>query len=94
MQIYNWYPDLYRNKSEAPEEIHDVFNPNLIGVKCFGVHDADKEHIGHLKYYPEAGFPFVYYPYLNQQRYKSPLVFVQFESATPGVVIMVKSSPF
>jgi hypothetical protein len=36
------------------------------------------------------GFPGFYYPYLNQDHYLSPLVFIQFRNITPGVLIQVR----
>ena len=36
-RIYGWLPQLYANKSEAPEEFRDRFHEKHIGVKCFGI---------------------------------------------------------
>ena len=45
--------------------------------------------MGPLTYHPPDGFPFKYYPFLNQQGYRSPLMFVRFEEPVPGIMLMI-----
>lgn len=49
----------------------------------------DKENIGPLEYYPQAGFPIKFYPYTVQEGYRPPLVMVKFAFPRNGHVIMV-----
>ncbi len=50
---------------------------------------VDQENIGRITFWPPNGFPFAYYPYMNQEGYRQPIVFARFENATNGVVINV-----
>ena len=55
-----------------------------VWVECQGVSDADKHALDgkEIKYFPNSqGFPTYYFPYLkeNKDKYKSPLVAVQFK---------------
>jgi sodium/potassium-transporting ATPase subunit beta len=50
---------------------------------------ADRENIGAITYWPHNGFHFKYFPFRNQQGYRSPLVFVRFEEPHPGVLLLV-----
>lgn len=45
--------------------------------------------MGKVTFYPPNGFPFFYYPYLNQEGYRQPLVFAHFERPKNGVLIQV-----
>ena len=49
----------------------------------------DQENIGMINYYPPNGFPFYYYPYVNQEGYRQPIIFARFENATNGVLINI-----
>jgi sodium/potassium-transporting ATPase subunit beta len=40
-------------------------------------------------YSPPSGFHFKYFPYRNQQGYRSPLVFVRFDDPNPAQLYMV-----
>ncbi|XP_023349243.1 sodium/potassium-transporting ATPase subunit beta-2 [Eurytemora carolleeae] len=62
----------------------------MIWLSCEGETAADEEHMGKVHYVPWQGFPGYYYPYLNQQHYLSPIVFIQFRNITPGVLIQVR----
>jgi len=35
-KVNNWVPENYESIDEVPEEIKDVWQPNVITVKCFG----------------------------------------------------------
>ena len=87
-KIFGWEPNLY-NSTDAPPQLGSRFDKNYIGVTCEGENPIDKENIGPLAYYPDGGFPYYYYPYLNQEGYRQPLVMVRFLKPTNGIVINV-----
>jgi sodium/potassium-transporting ATPase subunit beta len=87
-KIFNWEPDLY-DETDFPSELGNRTNSQYIGVTCEGENPIDQENIGPLKYWPPEGFPRYYYPYRNQEGYRSPLVMVKFAKLTNGVVINV-----
>ena len=87
-KIFEWKPMLY-NASERPPELGNRWDPDYIGVSCHGENPIDQENIGPIEYFPAKGFPKNYYPYLNQEGYRSPLVMVKFSKPTNGVVINV-----
>jgi len=55
---------------------------------------ADKDMLGDIIYYPSNGFPFKYFPYRNQQGYRSPLVFVRFDNPKPAQLFMITCKVF
>lgn len=87
-KIFSWMPVPY-NESNRPPELGDRWDPAHIGVSCHGENPIDQENIGELEYFPPKGFPIHFYPYLNQEGYRSPLVMVKFVKPTNGVVINV-----
>ena len=87
-KIFDWMPVPY-NESQRPPELGNRWDPGHVGVTCEGENPIDQENIGPLEYYPAKGFPIYYYPYLNQEGYRSPLVMVKFVKPTNGVVINV-----
>lgn len=89
-KIYNWRPEMYETIDEVPDEIKPYWHPDYIGITCNGRYDQDYENIGNLTYWPSAGFPRHYYPFLNQEGYRSPLVMMKFDNAVNGVVINVE----
>ncbi|KAI8772347.1 sodium/potassium-transporting ATPase subunit beta isoform X2, partial [Biomphalaria glabrata] len=97
-KVYGWTPNPWtkteiRTESEVPEYIQNIYTPDQIWVHCHGENAGDVDNLGHaseIKYYPQQGFPVAYYPYLNQENYRSPLVFVQFQNLTKHVGIMVE----
>lgn len=66
---------------------------DYLKIKCDGEHAADKDNIGPIEYYPKQGYDLKYFPYLNQENYLSPLVFVKFLKPTTGVLIQVVCKP-
>ena len=52
-------------------------------------YDADFENIGNITIYPLEGLPTFFYPYLNQEGYRSPLMMIKFNKPINGVVINV-----
>ncbi|KAK3575807.1 hypothetical protein CHS0354_000027 [Potamilus streckersoni] len=87
-KIYDWIPELYTNDT-VPDEIRANWAENYVTVQCEGENPADKDNIGPLLYYPPNGFHIKYFPFRNQQGYRSPLVFVRFDEPKTGVIIMV-----
>lgn len=53
--------------------------PGYISVSCEGENDGDRDNINKVTFYPPGGFPAYFYPYYNQDGYKSPLVMAQFD---------------
>lgn len=87
-KIFDWYPVPY-NESNRPPQLGDRWSPGHVGVTCEGENPIDQENIGPLQFWPPQGFPIYYYPYLNQEGYRAPLVMVKFVRPTNGVVINV-----
>merc|ERR1712137_76210 len=87
-RIYDWLPEPFSNNS-VPAHIRDSWTEYAVTVQCEGENPSDKDNIGEIIYYPSNGFHFKYFPYRNQQGYRSPLVFVRFDSPNPAVLIMV-----
>jgi len=87
-KIFNWEPDLY-SYGERPAEVGDRYDEDHIGFSCEGEFPADRENLGNITYEPERGFPKYFYPYLNQEGYRSPLVMVRFTSPANGMVLNV-----
>ncbi|KAJ8310704.1 hypothetical protein KUTeg_012569 [Tegillarca granosa] len=92
-KIYNWFPENYDNDS-IPAEIRDMHESWYITVKCEGENPSDKDNIGEIIYYPKQGFHFKYFPYRNQQGFRSPIVMAQFLRPEPGVLIMVECKAY
>ena len=92
IQIYGWEPELYDNSTNPPESagLGERWDENHVAVNCEGENPADKENMGPLVFRPELGFHRRYFPYLNQEGYRQPLVFVQFQQPKNGVLIQVR----
>ncbi len=68
-----------------------VRDKNQVWLDCQGENPADVEAMGTLRYFPEErGFPSVYFPYMNQDNYESPVVAVQFLNATLGQLLHIE----
>ena len=50
----------------------------------------DMENIGNVTYIPQWGLPTYFFPYLNQEGYRSPLMMVKFENPANGVAISIQ----
>ncbi|KAL5005399.1 hypothetical protein ScPMuIL_018855 [Solemya velum] len=87
-KIFAWMPEEYTNET-VPDSIRGHWSQYFVTVDCYGENDSDKDNMGALTYYPSMGFHYKYFPFRNQQGYRSPLVFVRFENPTPGVLLMV-----
>lgn len=90
-RIFEWRPETYEdaNETEIPNSLRSRFQPNHIGVTCEGRYPLDDENIGNITYHPPEGFPRFFYPYLNQEGYRSPLVMIQFQNPVNGILINV-----
>ena len=47
-------------------------------IDCVGENPADQENLGPVLYHPTRGISANYFPYLNQEGYLSPAIFVEF----------------
>lgn len=88
-RIYGWKPEPYDSKPKdypagAP------FSPGNIQITCEGQHDADKEHIGEVEYFPSSGIETKYYPFLNQPGYQSPYIMVHFKNPRLNTLVYVE----
>jgi len=70
---------------------------NTVWVSCDGENPGDRENIGPLSFFAPgfggenfAGIPGFYFPYMNQEGYQPPFVFVRFENPQPHVLIQVE----
>ncbi|KAK2182302.1 hypothetical protein NP493_360g01017 [Ridgeia piscesae] len=87
-KVYGWEPEMASNDSSlAPSQ--GAFFPDSIGITCEGTYDSDKELVGPVEIYPKTGFPAHFFPYLNQEGYVSPLVFIRFTKPATDVTISV-----
>ena len=74
--------DMRKDQSRGPRR--------YIYITCQGQNPIDKENIGPIKFYPEPGIRDYYFPFRNQDNYKSPFVFAQFTNPSHGLVINVE----
>lgn len=90
-KIYDWRPKLYNNETHPPESagLGDRWDEDWVAVNCEGENPADAENMGEIEFHPALGFHKRYFPYLNQEGYRQPLVFVQFKNPKNGVLIQV-----
>lgn len=65
-----------------------------VKIFCVLQNPADKDNIGPIEYYPQGGFHFKYFPFRNQQAYRSPLVMARFIRPHPGVLVMVQCKAY
>ena len=52
-------------------------------------YDDDKDKVGPIEVFPSTGFPAYFYPYMNQEGYVSPLVFVRFTKPTTDTTVSI-----
>lgn len=67
---------------------------STVWINCDGENVADIENVGAIEYYPMRGIASYYFPYMKQQGYQSPFIFVQLKNPLPGVVINVECKAF
>lgn len=61
-----------------------------VWIECHGQNPADVENMGPVVYYPEMGVSKRFYPYKNQDKYLSPVVFMQMQKPRQGVMIAIE----
>ena len=66
-----------QSTSWIPILLHSLQNER-VWVDCHGENPADRENMGPLVYHPDQGLSKNYYPYMNQEGYVSPAIFVEF----------------
>lgn len=103
-KIYDWKPEAYLPADTLPDQLKPYENivrryPNNVFVLCEGEFPVDKDLIGSIRYYSRTpdgsgesniGFlPFYYFPFKNQDGYRSPLIFAYFQSITTNVLVNV-----
>ena len=93
-RVYEWQPEPYSNKANdtaaLPPNIVNIYKDYSVTVECAGENAADQDNIGTVKYLPEGGFAYKYFPYLNQEGYVSPLLMVKFMNPKVQTAIMVE----
>merc|ERR1712025_217107 len=103
-KIWGWMPTVYQDtdqiQSNIPQEILErilgntkeekLHMNNKIWVHCEGKKSADKEYVGDISYFPDRGFGAEYFPYVNQDGYLSPVVFVAFDNPMSDVLITIE----
>lgn len=88
-KIFEWVPEEYTNDT-VPDELRGIWGDNMwIYIICDGDDPATREYMGSLTISPANGFHFKYFPFLNQQSYRSPLAFLRFENPHPGILFMM-----
>lgn len=93
-RVFDWIPEEYTNET-VPESIRygpdgePLWDQWWITLTCEGETAADRENMGNVVYFPSRGFHFKYFPFRNQQGYRSPLAFVRFEDPHPGMLLMI-----
>lgn len=93
-RIYGWMPQPYAKDAENYPEIMDPYVEGIVPIKCIGENAADNDHMGNVEYYPQAGFPLLYFPYKKQENYLSPLVFARFTNTTKHLGLMIECRAF
>lgn len=103
-KIYNWRPEAYGPNDPLPNELMPYesivrANPRNVFIMCAGEFQVDLDFTGQIDYFSLApdgsgkgplGFiPFHYFPYKNQDGYRSPIVFAYFKNITTNVLVNV-----
>ena len=97
-KIYNVTNVPYNNISDLPDDmpksikgrIEYAKDKNQVWIECRGKNSNDVDNIGRVSYYPSTqGFPNLYFPYLKQANYHSPLVAMQFENPKYNEIIKI-----
>lgn len=96
-KVYGWEPQPFENETDSEHEagmaadamslLKDRYDPDYVGVTCEGETESDHDNIRNVTFTPK-GFPFIYFPYLNQDGYQAPVVMAQFD-IVPGRIVMI-----
>ena len=62
----------------------------MVWIDCHGATPHDEEYMGPVTYMPIQGYPGFFFPFLGQQHYLSPVVWIQLEKVYPGVLITIE----
>jgi sodium/potassium-transporting ATPase subunit beta len=96
-RIFDWQPEEY-SKDDVPNVIKNAWtenDPYWIIVRCDGDDHVTRENMGDLKYFPDGqGFHFKYFPFRNQQGFRSPIMFLRFQNPHPGILLMMTCRAF
>nr|VZI45011.1 unnamed protein product [Spirometra erinaceieuropaei] len=83
-KVYGWLPDI---------------NGTEITIRCGPANSFDGELLGEPEYHPSAkgnnsmgAFSSIFFPYINQENYESPLVAVTFPKLTKNTLVMIECS--
>jgi sodium/potassium-transporting ATPase subunit beta len=103
-KIYGWRPEAYLPTDKLPAELMPYekivrANPRNVFILCNGEFQVDLDFTGDITYFsltpdgsgkgPLGFIPFYYFPYKNQDGYRSPLVFAYFSNITTNVLVNV-----
>ena len=91
-RIFEFVPDLILDDDKGNATNATASLPYL-QIECEGLHFADKDNIGPIDYFPRAGIDMWHFPFLGQEHYLSPLVFVKFANVTRNVLVQVDCRP-
>ncbi|CAM2720386.1 unnamed protein product [Rotaria socialis] len=98
-KIYDWEPITYQNAAEVPEQFKALWDSEFsdyVLVECNGENDVDRDFIYEIEYFSQmnttriGGFHRNFFPFVNQDGYRSPLVFVHFKKIETNVLINVE----
>jgi len=106
-KIYNWKP-LSVKVENLPAGLNETMKSleaanaadKFVYISCAGVDSADRDNIKELAYYSSlgnakiGGLDFKYFPYLNQQNYLSPLVFVHFKDVSVNTLLNIECKAY
>jgi sodium/potassium-transporting ATPase subunit beta len=86
-----------RNLQSNDSSEFDKRELDTVWVSCEGENPADKENMGPINFYAPGierenfpGIPGYYFPYLKQNGYHAPFVFVRFENPQVNVLIQIE----
>jgi sodium/potassium-transporting ATPase subunit beta len=97
-RIYGWLP---KPAESTPVPLTDAnVKGKFVYIHCDGEYGTDRDNIKEVEYYSAypgkeiGGIPFKYFPYLNQDNYLSPLVFVHFKNVSLNTLINVECKAY
>lgn len=108
-KIFDWKPEAYLPTDQLPRELLPYeqivrLYPRNVFVLCEGEFPVDNDFIGTIRYFSRTpdnsgesklGFlPFYYFPFKNQDGYRSPIVFAYFQNITTNVLVNVMCKAF
>merc|ERR1711874_421725 len=100
-RMIGWKPQVYETLEDLPKDLPPQLDahirnqtelnggvvPKMLWVSCRGENPMDNEMLGYdIDYLPFQGFPYYYFPYMNQKNYRSPLIAVQLKSPKTNIL--------